>query len=68
MGTLTLQPFPDGGVGAPRLFWRVESKECGTAHTAWQEDLYIACVGGKETYRPDFTYHGLCFMEVTAYR
>jgi alpha-L-rhamnosidase len=41
---------PIGGPGAP--------------HTAWQQDVYIAC-GGGETYRPDFTFHAFRFMEIT---
>lgn len=40
-----------GGLGAPEI--------------AWQQDVYIARGDGPETYRPDFTYHGFRFMEIT---
>ena len=40
-----------GGPGAPPI--------------AWQQDVFIARGGGAECYRPDFTYHGFRFMEVT---
>lgn len=40
-----------GGPGAPTV--------------AWQQDIYIARGGGLETYRPDFTFHGFRFMEIT---
>ena len=40
-----------GGPGAPAV--------------AWQQDVYIARGGGLETYRPDFTFHGFRFMEIT---
>jgi alpha-L-rhamnosidase len=42
---------PVGGPGAPEV--------------AWQKDEYIAAGGGKESYRPDFTFHAFRFMEVT---
>jgi alpha-L-rhamnosidase len=41
---------PIGGPGAPAI--------------AWQQDIYTAR-GGKETYRPDFTFHAFRYMEVT---
>ena len=40
-----------GGPGAPPI--------------AWQQDVFIARGGGLEHYRPDFTFHGFRFMEVT---
>ncbi len=40
-----------GGPGAPAI--------------AWQQDEYIARGGGLETYRPDFTFHGFRYMEIT---
>jgi alpha-L-rhamnosidase len=40
-----------GGPGAPAI--------------AWQQDVFIARGGGPETYRPDFTFHGFRFMEIT---
>ncbi|MCX6874302.1 MAG: family 78 glycoside hydrolase catalytic domain [Verrucomicrobia bacterium] len=40
-----------GGPGAPAI--------------AWQQDVFIARGGGLEHYRPDFTYHGFRFMEIT---
>lgn len=40
-----------GGPGAPEI--------------AWQQDIYIARGGGLECYRPDFTFHGFRYMEVT---
>ena len=39
-----------GGPGAPEI--------------AWQGDTYIAR-GGGETYRPDFTFHGFQYMEIS---
>lgn len=39
-----------GGPGAPEI--------------AWQTDTYIAR-GGGESYRPDFTFHGFRYMEIT---
>ncbi|MCU0782295.1 MAG: family 78 glycoside hydrolase catalytic domain, partial [Akkermansiaceae bacterium] len=42
---------PIGGPGAPPI--------------AWQQDVFIAAGGGKETYRPDFTFHAFRFMEIT---
>jgi alpha-L-rhamnosidase len=39
-----------GGPGAPEI--------------AWQQDVYIA-KGGGERYRPDFTFHGFRYMEIT---
>jgi alpha-L-rhamnosidase len=39
-----------GGPGAPEI--------------AWQQDVYIAR-GGGERYRPDFTFHGFRYMEIT---
>ncbi|PXA04557.1 glycoside hydrolase family 78 [Coraliomargarita sinensis] len=39
-----------GGPGAPEI--------------AWQQDIYIA-KGGGERYRPDFTFHGFRYMEIT---
>jgi alpha-L-rhamnosidase len=41
---------PIGGPGAPAI--------------AWQQDVYTAG-GGKETYRPDFTFHAFRYMEIT---
>ncbi len=41
---------PIGGPGAPAI--------------AWQQDIYTSG-GGKETYRPDFTFHAFRYMEVT---
>jgi alpha-L-rhamnosidase len=40
-----------GGPGAPAI--------------AWQQDVFIARGGGREQYRPDFTFHGFRFMEIT---
>ena len=40
-----------GGPGAPTI--------------AWQQDVFIARGGGLEKYRPDFTFHGFRFMEIT---
>jgi alpha-L-rhamnosidase len=40
-----------GGPGAPAV--------------AWQQDVYIARGDGQERYRPDFTFHGFRFMEVS---
>lgn len=40
-----------GGPGAPAV--------------AWQQDVYIAKGGGLERYRPDFTFHGFRYMEIT---
>ena len=42
---------PIGGPGAPLI--------------AWQQDVFIARGGGLECYRPDFTFHGFRFMEIT---
>lgn len=42
---------PIGGPGAPAI--------------AWQQDVFTARGGGPERYRPDFTYHGFRFMEVS---
>jgi alpha-L-rhamnosidase len=42
---------PKGGPGAPEI--------------AWQQNVYIAKGGGGETFRPDFTFHGFRYMEVT---
>ncbi|HKK17972.1 MAG TPA: family 78 glycoside hydrolase catalytic domain [Opitutales bacterium] len=39
-----------GGPGAPGI--------------AWQQDVYIA-KGGGERYRPDFTFHGFRYMEIS---
>jgi alpha-L-rhamnosidase len=39
-----------GGPGAPEI--------------AWQQDVYIA-KGGGERYRPDFTFHGFRYMEIS---
>lgn len=39
-----------GGPGAPEI--------------AWQQDVYIAR-GGDERYRPDFTFHGFRYLEIT---
>jgi alpha-L-rhamnosidase len=39
-----------GGPGAPAI--------------AWQQDVFIARGGGREHYRPDFTFHGFRFMEI----
>lgn len=36
----------------------------GSPEFAWQQDVYIAR-GGKETYRPDFTFHAFRYMEIT---
>jgi alpha-L-rhamnosidase len=41
---------PIGGPGAPAI--------------AWQQDIYTSG-GGKETYRPDFTFHAFRYMEIT---
>ncbi len=40
-----------GGPGAPEI--------------AWQQDVFIARGEGTERFRPDFTYHGFRFMEIT---
>jgi alpha-L-rhamnosidase len=40
-----------GGPGAPTI--------------AWQQDVYIARGGGLERYRPDFTFHGFRYMEIS---
>jgi len=40
-----------GGPGAPSI--------------AWQQDIYIARGGEKETYCPDFTFHAFRYMEIT---
>lgn len=40
-----------GGPGAPEI--------------AWQQDIYIAADGGAECYRPDFTFHGFRYMEIS---
>ena len=40
-----------GGPGAPAI--------------AWQQNVFIARGGGLEKYRPDFTFHGFRFMEIT---
>ena len=40
-----------GGPGAPPI--------------AWQQDVYIARGGDRERYRPDFTFHGFRFMEIS---
>jgi alpha-L-rhamnosidase len=40
-----------GGPGAPAI--------------AWQQDVYITKGGGVEIYRPEFTFHGFRFMEVS---
>jgi alpha-L-rhamnosidase len=40
-----------GGPGAPEI--------------AWQQDVFIARGGGPEHYRPDFTFHGFRFMEIS---
>jgi alpha-L-rhamnosidase len=48
---------PDGGevpIGGP-----------GSPEVAWQRDVYIARGGGPERFRPDFTFHGFRFMEIT---
>lgn len=45
------QEMPKGGPGAPTI--------------AWQQDVYITRGGGDEVYRPDFTFHGFRYMEVT---
>lgn len=37
----------------------------GAPEVAWQKDEYIAAGGGKETFRPDFTFHAFRFMEIT---
>lgn len=42
---------PMGGPGAPEI--------------AWQQNIYIARGGGPERYRPDFTFHGFRYMEIT---
>jgi alpha-L-rhamnosidase len=41
---------PIGGPGAPAI--------------AWQQDVYIAR-GGKENYRPDFTFRAFRYMEIS---
>jgi alpha-L-rhamnosidase len=40
-----------GGPGAPTV--------------AWQQDVYIARGDGEEVYRPEFTFHGFRYLEVT---
>jgi alpha-L-rhamnosidase len=40
-----------GGPGAPTV--------------AWQQDVYIARGDGAEVYRPEFTFHGFRYLEVT---
>ena len=40
-----------GGPGAPEI--------------AWQQDIFIARGDGAECYRPDFTFHGFRYMEIT---
>jgi alpha-L-rhamnosidase len=40
-----------GGPGAPTV--------------AWQQDVYITAGGKPERYRPDFTFHGFRYMEIT---
>jgi alpha-L-rhamnosidase len=45
------QEVPIGGPGAPAI--------------AWQQDVFIARGDGAERYRPDFTFHGFRFMEIT---
>jgi alpha-L-rhamnosidase len=40
-----------GGPGAPEI--------------AWQQNVYIASGEGVETYRPDFTFQGFRYMEIT---
>jgi alpha-L-rhamnosidase len=40
-----------GGPGAPPI--------------AWQQDTYLVRGNGPETYRPDFTFHGFRYMEIT---
>ncbi len=48
---------PDGGevsVGGP-----------GAPAVAWQQDVYITGSDGPEVFRPEFTFHGFRFMEVT---
>jgi alpha-L-rhamnosidase len=40
-----------GGPGAPTV--------------AWQQDVYIAAGGKPERYRPDFTFHGFRYMEIS---
>ena len=42
---------PVGGPGAPPI--------------AWQQDVFIARGDGLERFRPDFTFHGFRFMEIT---
>jgi alpha-L-rhamnosidase len=37
----------------------------GAPVTAWQQDVYITSGGDIEVFRPEFTYHGFRFMEVT---
>ena len=37
----------------------------GAPVTAWQQDVYITRGGETEVFRPEFTYHGFRFMEVT---
>jgi alpha-L-rhamnosidase len=36
----------------------------GSPEIAWQQNVYIAR-GGKETYRPDFTFHAFRYMEIS---
>ncbi|MFO8027392.1 MAG: family 78 glycoside hydrolase catalytic domain, partial [Opitutales bacterium] len=40
-----------GGPGAPKI--------------AWQKDVYIASGDENERYRPDFTFHGFRYMEIS---
>ncbi len=41
---------PIGGSGAPEI--------------AWQQDIYVSREG-KQTYRPDFTFHAFRYMEIS---
>jgi alpha-L-rhamnosidase len=42
---------PVGGPGAPAI--------------AWQQDVFFARGGAPERYRPDFTFHGFRYLEIT---
>jgi alpha-L-rhamnosidase len=37
----------------------------GSPSLAWQQDVFIARGEDVESYRPDFTFHGFRFMEIT---
>ncbi|MEJ7588882.1 MAG: family 78 glycoside hydrolase catalytic domain [Ferruginibacter sp.] len=39
----------------------------GAPETAWQEDGYILKGTGKETWNPQFTFHGFRYVEITGW-